>query len=653
MANATQIQSGGVPYAIKDPVARQSVSESIENLALTFSTSVNYSVGDYCTYDGKFYRFIKTHSAGAWNALDVSQVRVGGQFNALIAAMHSDDAQIIAKFDSALSLKVNGKNKLNCNSATNKTINGVTFTPHFTREFLDYIEVNGTAADTTDYEIQTPIPAGSYKFSSYIDQNGYAVAFTNVLTLYYNNAGVSVWVNGDAPKSGTIGSEETITLKIRIIGGNAANHIRVYPMIRSVLDTDVNYVPYGYFDSVQQSFDELYRNRALDLRLSGRNKLNCNAAEIKTVNGITFTPHFTNGFLDYINVNGTASATADYEIESDVNHSGYYFTSFIDENGDAVTFTNVLTLYYNNAGLEVWVNGDAPRTGTIETAGPITFRIRVLNGNSVSNVKVYPMMRPTTDSNIKYEPFGYFASVQKSLDSIQKSNKLYGKTIVCCGDSITQGTDMDAEGITDNPAIPVYQSDQSGDFHYQKTAVKMVYGYQIAERNNMTFYNAGISGSTMQGLENEYGFSLADGRYTKLPDNIDYLTIWFGWNDTAVGTLGTIDDTTNESYYGGYNVVLPYLIDKYPFAKIALIVPFGCDAEHREAIRLLGNKWGVAVWDNYQGGTPLYYGKEDSVGVDDAIVTANRAKFQANGAHPNYKGQRQLADMIEEFLRGI
>ena len=230
---------------------------------------------------------------------------------------------------------------------------------------------------------------------------------------------------------------------------------------------------------------------------------------------------------------------------------------------------------------------------------------------------------------------------------------MYGKIICCCGDSITYGADMDTEGFTNESNCIVYQSDANGDFTQTTENFIKTWNWQIANRNNMTLYNAGVSGSTMQGLVDKNGFSLANGRYTKLPDNIDYLLLWFGWNDTAYGTLGAITDTTNESYYGGYNVVLPYLINKYPFAKIALIVPYGTDANHREAIRLLGNKWGMAVWDNYNGGTPLYYGKEDSVGVEPSIVTANRTKFQANGAHPNYKGHKQLADMIEEFLRGI
>ena len=232
-------------------------------------------------------------------------------------------------------------------------------------------------------------------------------------------------------------------------------------------------------------------------------------------------------------------------------------------------------------------------------------------------------------------------------------NLLSGKVLCCVGDSITYGTDMDSEGITNVSNITMYQCNNSGVFSEVTSRFRKTWGYQIAERNNMIFYNGGVSGSTMQGENGVNGFSLANGRYTKLPDIIDYLVIWFGWNDTAYGTLGTIDDDTNESYYGGYNVVLPYLINKYPYAKIALVVPYGTDANHREAIRLLGNKWGVAVWDNLQGGTPLYYNKENTVGVDESIATANRAKFQANGAHPNYKGHTQLADMIEHFLQGI
>lgn len=236
---------------------------------------------------------------------------------------------------------------------------------------------------------------------------------------------------------------------------------------------------------------------------------------------------------------------------------------------------------------------------------------------------------------------------------------MFGKIFCAVGDSITYGDDMDAEGFVDDPNITFFQwhgdyhSQADGTWDAQSTNIRKTWNYLIAKRHGMTLYNGGVNGSTMEGLDDKYGFSLANGRYTKLPDNIDYLVIWFGWNDAAYGTLGTINDNTNESFYGGYNVVLPYLINKYPYTKIGIIVPYGTDANHREAVRLLGNKWGVAVWDNYQGGTPLYYGKEDSVGVESSIVTSNRTKFQAAGAHPNHYGHEALSTMIEQWMLSL
>lgn len=214
-------------------------------------------------------------------------------------------------------------------------------------------------------------------------------------------------------------------------------------------------------------------------------------------------------------------------------------------------------------------------------------------------------------------------------------NILEGKTLVTVGDSITYGSDMDPAGFAPDGA-------------------RMTYGWQIAERNGMKFYNCGISGSTMQYVEGRPNcFSTEGGRYTQLPDEIDYLTIFFGWNDHAFGKLGTIDDKENTSYYGGFNVVMPYLIEKYPDTRICLIVPFGTDEGHRNAVRLLSNKWGVACFDLCGPGTPFFYTKEDSVGVDPWVVSFRRKMYQARGCHPGYKGHCLMGRALEHFLRGI
>ena len=231
------------------------------------------------------------------------------------------------------------------------------------------------------------------------------------------------------------------------------------------------------------------------------------------------------------------------------------------------------------------------------------------------------------------------------------SNILAGKILVTIGDSITYGADMQMEsnGLIENPG--------PNEGKYKS------YGWQIAQRNNMVFYQKGISGSTMQGAVNpngtdkgdiskKNGFSKENGRYTQLPDDIDFMTIMFGWNDAAYGTLGTINDTTNETYCGGFNVVLPHLIHKYPYTTIVLIVPFGTTEGHRQAVRDMAQKWGVGCFDMCANDLPFYYSEEsDDVAVNDEIKKLRIELNQVNGAHPGYQGHYAIGTRLEDYLR--
>ena len=231
------------------------------------------------------------------------------------------------------------------------------------------------------------------------------------------------------------------------------------------------------------------------------------------------------------------------------------------------------------------------------------------------------------------------------------SNILAGKILVTIGDSITYGADMQMEsiGTIENPG--------PNEGKYKS------YGWQIAQRNNMVFYQKGISGSTMQGAVNpngtdkgdvskKNGFSKENGRYTQLPDDIDFMTIMFGWNDAAYGTLGTIDDTTNETYCGGFNVVMPYLIHKYPYTTIVLIVPFGTTPAHRQAVRDMAQKWGVGCFDMCANDLPFYYSEEsDDVAVNEEIKKLRIELNQVNGAHPGYQGHYAIGTRLEDYLR--
>lgn len=378
---------------------------------------------------------------------------------------------------------------------------------------------------------------------------------------------------------------------------------------------------------------------------------------IKDVNVPSSERTITNGFFSS---NGSPSSTST---------AGWTWTRISVNPGEEYTVTSAagqlarlwLVLNENDTIIKMHNYSDLPIVQTDKVTIPANGVYLIVNRNTSKYgeplITTEEMVAidgiddtPTENSGKLILSGGVFRAIANINGN--KGNILFGKTLCAAGDSITFGADMDQEGFMENFGITFYQWNSSS-FQQVTENARMSYGFQIAERNNMVFYNQGISGSTVQAISGKNGFSAENGRYTKLPDNIDYLVLFFGWNDAAYGTLGTIEDNDNQSFYGAYNVVLPYLIDKYPYTKICLVVPFGTTEGHRNAVRLLANKWGVACFDFYGAGTPLYYGKEDSVGVDASIVTANRAKFQANGAHPNHYGHKQLSDMLEGFLRII
>ena len=274
---------------------------------------------------------------------------------------------------------------------------------------------------------------------------------------------------------------------------------------------------------------------------------------------------------------------------------------------------------------------------TLDVTVPTNAVTMRINDKKSSSFALYKYIKPINNDLIIVNG----KTIENIINSFGSSgNVLFGKTLVTVGDSITYGADMDSAGID-----PV-------------TGELMTYGWQIANRNSMAFYNRGVSGSTVAAGTNRNGFAEPNGRYTQLPDAIDYLTIWFGWNDYAcisdnLETLGDINSTDTNSYYGAYNTVLPYLINKYPNARIGLIVPFGANAGIRQAVRNLAQKWGIGYFDNYTGNTPLYYGKEDESVLASGLIAERRAIWQANGAHPSYAGHCQLATQIEAWLRSL
>ena len=121
--------------------------------------------------------------------------------------------------------------------------------------------------------------------------------------------------------------------------------------------------------------------------------------------------------------------------------------------------------------------------------------------------------------------------------------------------------------------------------------------------------------------------------------------------------VGSSNDTTNTTFWGAWNVVLPYLINKYPTAKILLIVPYGCYELLKQCVRDAAKKYGLATYDFNDGSGQLFYDVTDgsASGMIDgqSIKSFRRSKLLADGVHPNDAGYRYMYPSLNAKLLSL
>lgn len=220
-------------------------------------------------------------------------------------------------------------------------------------------------------------------------------------------------------------------------------------------------------------------------------------------------------------------------------------------------------------------------------------------------------------------------------------NVLDEKKWVACGDSFTFGP---FSGEYNNKEL--YYSEE---YKCWKT-----YAYHIAKRNNMKLVNEAISGSTMYyNGEDTNAFSYQ--RYMDIPNDADYITLMFGLNENNA-PIGTISDNTNETVMGAWNVVLEYLIEHHPYAKIGIIISDSwLTTNVRNAMIEVAEYWGIPYLDLKGDQVPLGIdGKANSTINPKAIELRNKAfKTSEDNGHPNPIAQEYRSTFIENWLRSL
>ena len=260
---------------------------------------------------------------------------------------------------------------------------------------------------------------------------------------------------------------------------------------------------------------------------------------------------------------------------------------------------------------------------------------------------------------------GLFA-LSKKQTIIDEGNILYSKKWAVCGDSFSNG---DFTGLTDNNTIT------NGIY----AGKNKVYGYLIGNRNNMVIQHMALGGRTLAtpadlSFTNSFSYiqnQTANSNYTQIDEDADYATFYFGINDshhrpgatgsdgedqTGIIEVGTIDDNSNTTFYGAWNVMLEWLLVNRPFTKLGIIVSNGCETdEYRVATISIAKKWGIPYIDlNGDERTPMMLRSTNpNISSSAKAARLNSQRVSETNTHPNTKAHEYESTFIENFLRSL
>lgn len=146
------------------------------------------------------------------------------------------------------------------------------------------------------------------------------------------------------------------------------------------------------------------RNVAISgIRTHGKNLFDCGALTVQTINGITFTPIYENGLLQYVNVNGTATAFAFIDFPLNSFEIGAYIMNGYCSTSGIVGVS--LQCFKNNTSNQIGNDRGSGAEFTLEESANIFIRIAVTSGTVCNNLKFYPMIRYLDVEDATYEPY--------------------------------------------------------------------------------------------------------------------------------------------------------------------------------------------------------------------------------------------------------
>lgn len=242
---------------------------------------------------------------------------------------------------------------------------------------------------------------------------------------------------------------------------------------------------------------------------------------------------------------------------------------------------------------------------------------------------------------------------------VDNTDALNGKKWFACGDSFVAG---DFSGYTDGDG-------NTGAFSDAFDPVEGVwksYPYWIKKRTGInadwrTCARGGVDFTNVTGAIWPFSSDTAPKNYTMIPSDCDYITLQFGLNELNLTTeqIGTSADTTNETLWGAYNVVLTSILTANPMAKIGIIISdaWMCNnTTYYDALIDIAEYWGIPYLDLSGGNVevPVMINRRGTVSTFSKETRANAMAINyPSNPHPTPEGHKYRSTVIENFLRSL
>lgn len=209
--------------------------------------------------------------------------------------------------------------------------------------------------------------------------------------------------------------------------------------------------------------------------------------------------------------------------------------------------------------------------------------------------------------------------------------ELIGKKINFLGDSITQGVGASSED--------------------------KIYLNRLKEMAELSCVrNYGISGTRLAKQSEFDGLVPFTERFQGMDDDADIIVVFGGTNDYGHGDakIGTLDDRTNDTFYGACHFMMEGLIKKYPDSEIVIMTPLHRSddmtknqsnnatlKDYVDIIKEVAAIYGLPVLDLY------------TMSGIQPDVECIKEKYMPDGLHPSDAGNQRIADRLYGFLKSL